>query len=174
MRSFPALIVFLMLAPGFVCAASCIGPKDAKTAEKPWHVDHFVFDASLHRDWKVMVDCGHPGVPARMELLPFAAPEQGEGKSSSGMPVADAGDASPQNDRESVAAAMIKSGDTVDVTSGVRGAVRVSIRGIAMQTAFPGQKIRVRLSANGRFVFGVVRGPHRVELSESAKPWGKP
>ena len=68
------------------------------------------------------------------------------------------------------AAPIIKAGGTVEVsgTPGARAAIRLS--GIALETAFAGQPIRVRLSAGNRLITGVVRGPHSVELAAAARP----
>lgn len=175
MRSFSALIVGVVLAPWAVCAAACIAPEGAKAAGEHWQVDHYIFDASLHRDWKVLVDCDHPDAPARIELVPLAVQEQDKYENKpSKVQSADQGDAKPDSAHGIVVSALVKAGETVNVASDARGPVHISMQGITMQTAFSGQKIRVRLSASGQFVSGVVRGPHRVELSAVARPWRKP
>lgn len=174
MRSFSVPIVLLVLGSWAVGATACRAPEGAKAAGARWQVDHYVFDASLHRDWKVLVDCRHPDAPARMELLPPAVQGRDKGKYLSVEQAAHEGDARPNGAQEFLIPSLIKAGETVNVASGARGPARISMRGIAMQTAFSGQKIRVLLSANGRFVSGVVRGPHRVELSSVARSWGKP
>lgn len=123
-------------------------------------LDHYVYDASLRRDWEVLIDCNHPATPAQMKLAPTTVGAMQSLKRAV---------ATPEKNR----APIIRVGTDVEVSNGPSARTSIRLSGTAMQTAFPGQPIRVRLNVSGRFVTGLVRGPHSVELASAAKPlWG--
>lgn len=157
MRSAPALIFALIFAPALIAAHAhasvCESAKKGATPQR-WEIDRYIYDASLKQDWEVLVDCDHPAAPGRMKLTP----------NTSGHPQIAKPAPSPS------APPVIKVGGTVEVASapGSRAAIRLS--GTALETAFAGQPIRVRLSAGNRLVTGLVRGPHSVELAAASRP----
>jgi hypothetical protein len=161
MRRLAILVSALALAA--VAARASVCPAPAKTAPPRWTFDHYVYDASLRKEWAVYVDCNHPSAPARMELAPDIAGRLQPAKSAAGKPNA------------SSASGAVKAGSAVEVSNSAAAPAGIRLSGTAMETAFPGQPIRVRLSVGGRFVTGLVRGPHSVELIAAAKPlWGAP
>lgn len=159
-----SLFCFMLLFAA-ACAA-CAQPSGGTTAHPRWTVKRYVYDASLKRDWAVLADCEHPGAPARMELLPKGAHEPIRGAAHSGQGLKAA------NPKPRVVA--VKAGAAVEVSSAPDAPARILLSGTAMQTAFAGQSVRVRLTASGRFIRGIALGPHSVELAGSAQPWGKP
>jgi flagella basal body P-ring formation protein FlgA len=69
----------------------------------------------------------------------------------------------------------VSSGARVEVENSAGSSASIRLSGTAMETAFSGQSIHVRLSLGGRIVKAVVRGPHRVELAAAVTPvWGEP
>lgn len=138
-----------------------------KAAHPRWMVDHYVYDASLKRDWAVLVDSEHPSAPARMELLPDGRREPAVR--------ADHGRQFLKSANPQTRAVAVKAGASVEVSSAPDAPARILLAGTAMQTAFAGQPVRVRINASGRFVRGIALGPHSVELAASAQSsWGKP
>lgn len=131
-------------------------------------MDHFIYDASLHRDWEVLVDCSRPGAPARIELtrpgtaatIPAYAGRHQDAEKAVRSPAA--------------YRIHVKAGDAVEVFSSADDPARIMLSGIAMQSALAGQVIRVRLRASGRFVSGIVRGAHSVELAAVKRSWREP
>ena len=174
MRRFALLVLMFTLPSCAARGAACISSEHPKTAGVRWQVDHSVYDASLHSDWEVLVNCDHPDAPARMELVPVGK-ESEHGESGHVAQDADSKITNWNNaSRRIVAPVSVRAGEVVEVSNAARASVSISMRGIAMQTAFPGQKIRVRLTASGRFIYGVVRGPHLIELVAPGEPsWGK-
>ncbi|MGH9586273.1 MAG: hypothetical protein ACRD3F_04940 [Acidobacteriaceae bacterium] len=170
MRTLVLLIVIAVL-PGFAAGAStCAASGGPNTSQARWKVDHYIYDASLHRDWEVLVDCEHPDAPARMELVPFR--KQTDPEQSSGVTH---GLTSQDMNAGRSSQVSIKAGEVVEVASAANSLTSISMRGVAMQTAFFGQRIRIRLSVGGHFVYGIVRGSHSVQLAAAAMPgWRKP
>lgn len=160
-----SLLCFMLL---FVTAsAACAQPSSSTSAHPRWTVDHYVYDASLKRDWAVLVDCEHPGAPARMKLLPKGVHESIDRAARAGQFMKTA------NPKPRTAA--VKAGAAVEVSSALNAPVRILLAGTAMQTALAGQSVRVRLAASGRFIRGIALGPHSVELASVAQAsWGKP
>ena len=171
MRPLAILLLVLPLAAAraSVCAAGTAPPAHAL---KPlWVIDHYVYDASLKEDWAVLVDCNHPAAPAQMKL---ASNIRGKGQVTQRATASHTKNPAPVR-IPSTAAAEIKSGTAVEVLNGANQPASICLTGTAMETAFLGQPIRVRLSATGNFVRGLVRGSHSVELTAVAKPlWGEP
>src|SRR6185503_13698618 len=73
MRRLIWMFLIFALAAVSAQASVCDAAPGDKTAQSRWRVDHYVYDASLKRDWEVLVDCEHPGSPARMKLAPEGA-----------------------------------------------------------------------------------------------------
>lgn len=178
-----SLIAVVVFAP--VRAALCQAAPGGAAPQSRWEVDRYVYDASLQRDWEVLVDCDHPDAPARMELAPKGARTPGKSAACG----ADAAQSSkkpagrqrsPQSERlarDSQPPIVLKAGAAVEVTSPPNAPAQILLAGVAMQTALLGQPIRVRLSASGRFIRGIVRGPHSVELVAVERlswSWRKP
>jgi hypothetical protein len=150
-------VLALLFAAAAAYASAC---SSAKGAKPKMILDHYVYDPSLRRDWEVLIDCNHPAAPAQMKL---ASNRTGTVQ----IPKHTAATA------ENNPAPAIKAGADVEVSNGSNPLTSIRLSGTAMQTAFPGQPIRVRLNVSGRFVTGLVRGPHSVELISAAKPlWG--
>ncbi len=172
MRRLVWVLLIFALAAASAHASVCDAPSGNKTVQPHWRIDHYVYDASLKRDWEVLVDCDHPGAPARMELAPEgahltraanAAPVEQEPKSAQ----------PPANSQP--APVVIKAGADIEVSSAPDLPARILLSGTAMEMGRVGQEIRVRIDASGRFLRGTVRGPHSVELAAAAEPvWGKP
>jgi Chaperone for flagella basal body P-ring formation len=166
-----SIFAFLVaLAAVSAHATVCSAPSGQNSAAHPalphWRVDHYIYDVSLRQDWEVLVNCDHPEAPARMKLVPHmtwnTAAERVAAIQPSGIPVI-------------IAQPAIKAGAAVEVSNSPGSPASIRLSGTAMQTAYRGQPIRVRLSANGTIVPGIVCGPHSVELAAAAKPsWGKP
>lgn len=132
------------------CAAACSSA--ASTAGPRWTIDHYLYDASLRRDWEILIDCNHPQLPARMTL-------------ANQLPTSHRTPALP----------TIKAGASVEITGTANDPGSICLTGTAIENAFTGQTVRVRLDANGHFVMGRVRGSHLVELIAAARPlWGTP
>jgi hypothetical protein len=146
----------IALASGCAWASVCSA---APTEAIPrWTLDRYVYDSSLKRDWSVFVDCNHPAAPARMKLAPSAT-----GSKRMAAEVV-----------SNLAPIIVKAGTAVEVSNSMNALATMHLSGTAMQTAFLGQPIRIRLDASGRFITGLVRGPHSVELASSAKPLWRP
>jgi hypothetical protein len=144
------------LASGCASASVCsAAPADATPR---WTLDHYVYDASLKRDWAVLIDCGHPAAPARMSLGSNAASGLQSSKRTA------------RNHPGDLAPIMVKAGTAVEVSNSINAHATLRLSGIAMQTAFLGQPIRIQLAASGRFITALVRGSHSVEMASSAKP----
>ena len=138
-------------AQGSACSAA------AKRTEPNLVLDHYVYDASLHRDWEVLIDCKHPAAPAQMKLAPNTTRIEPAAKRTEDNPVSNG----------------VKAGASVVVSNSSNALTSIRLSGTAMQTAFRGQPIRVRLSSSGHFITGFVRGPHSVELASVVKlQWG--
>lgn len=171
MRSLAVLILIAVLSSFAAQAAPCSTSEALQKTQVRWRVDRYVYDPSLQREWKVLLDCDHPAAPARIELVSATR----EAKPKQATKVAQ-GAASEAAKTSTSSPAPIKAGEIVEVSSPAHSLAIISIQGVAMQTAFPGQKIRVRLSVSGHFVNGFVRGSHSVELAGAAAmpSWGKP
>lgn len=154
----------LLLAFAFALAAL---PARAAACVSGWHVDHYVYDAALHRDWAVLVNCAHPAEPARMQLT-----------SRTDAKIAARADARSNEKRGPQSTApeiCIKAGAAVEVSNAASSVVSMHLSGIAMQAAALGQTIRVRLNPEGYLIHAIVRGPHAVELVAENKPsWRRP
>lgn len=163
MRPLLCFCMILLFSAGCAHAQAC---GDQPTHPR-WRVDHYVYDASLKRDWAVLADCEHPGAPARMELLPKGRREPAVGTAHNRQLL------KPVNPQTHAVA--VKAGASVEVSSAPDAPARILLAGTAMQTAFAGQPIRVRINASGRFVRGIALGPHSVELAASVRPsWSTP
>lgn len=160
----PLVIVF-----AFALAAL---PARAAACASGWRVDHYVYDAALHRDWAVLANCAHPAAPARMQLTARADENAHENKDAiTVLPEARRDKAS----RDSAPAPCVKAGDALEVSNPANSIVSMQLSGIAMQSASLGQTIRVRLNPEGSFVHAIVRGPHRVELAAAnSRVWRQP
>lgn len=174
MRSFVLLVLIFATAAAVGHAATCTFP-EGKAPRVRWRIDHYVYDASLRRSWKVLVDCDHPDAPPHMELVPLED-RSGQGNSARMPRRADSGNTKHEDVKQgTLAPVCVKAGEVVEVLNAPHGAASISMQGIAMQTALRGQRIRVRLTAGGHFISGVVRGPHLIELAGAIRPiWGKP
>ena len=143
-----------------------------------WRVDHYLYDAALHRSWAVLIDCDHPDAPSQMVLLPGSPKYPSERR----VVIARRGFASQYESGAGslrwvrpVAKAEIRSGESVDVANRPGSPAAFLLAGTAEETAFAGHVIRVRLKVNGAEVRAVVTGPHSVVLSAVSKPvWRKP
>jgi Chaperone for flagella basal body P-ring formation len=149
-----------------VCSAPSRQNSAAHLAPPHWRVDHYIYDVSLHQDWEVLVNCDHPEAPARMKLVPHmtwnTAAKRAGSIQPSGIPVI-------------IAQPAIKAGAAVEVSNSPGSPASIRLSGTAMQSAYRGQPIRVRLRANGTIVPGIVSGPHSVELDAAARPsWRRP
>lgn len=173
------LLIILFLAVGLVSlpahASVCRDVRGAEAPQAHWKVAHYIYDSSLHRDWEVLVDCQHPDAPARIGLAPTsvhrAAGTGAHNVQGTGHEAASRGRAN----RPSAAPISIKAGAAVEVSNAPDASASIMLTGTALQTALSGQIIRVRLRPSGRFVTGIVRGPHSVELATIARlSWGKP
>jgi hypothetical protein len=160
-----AAIIVLAAALATPCALSSVCPassrhQTAASAAIPcWTLDHYVYDASLHQDWEVLIDCNHPEAPAQIKLTQNTRRAQVTRRTKSQLPVLVA----------------IHAGAAVEVSSAADSPASIRLYGTAMETAFDGQPIRVRLNVSGHFVSGLVRGPHAVQLVPAAKPlWRQP
>lgn len=168
MRIFSILVLAAALAAFMPARASaCEAAPASSQALSGWTVDHYVYDAALARDWEVMVDCEHPARPARIRLAPQSEMRAVKKSGGSGMR------GSKAEALRRPKAVRVMAGAPVEVTS-ADARVRILMAGTAMQTAFLGQSVRVRLTIGGRFVEGIVRGPHRIELAAAGPSWGKP
>jgi hypothetical protein len=172
MRRLIWMFLIFALAAVSAQASVCDAAPGDKTAQSRWRVDHYVYDASLKRDWEVLVDCEHPGAPARMKLAPEGTHIT---RAASAARVEQGPKAAPPAANSQLAPVVIRTGADVEVSSAPGSPARILLSGTAMEMGRAGQDIRVRINASGRFLRGVVRGPHSVELAAAAKPaWGKP
>jgi hypothetical protein len=166
------IVVIFALAAASAHASVCDAPSGDKTAQPRWRVDHYVYDASLKRDWEVLVDCDHPGAPARMKLAPVGAHIT---RAANAVPVEQETKSAQHVANSQPTPVVIKAGADIEVSSAPGSPARILLSGTAMEMGRVGQDIRVRINASGRFLSGIVRGPHSVELASVAKPaWGKP
>jgi hypothetical protein len=160
MRPLLILAFTLTLAAAAPAQASACSAA-AKNAGPRVMLDHYIYDASLRREWEVLIDCRHPAAPAQMKLAPNTT-------DSASFPKRTA--AAPENNSAPI---VMKAGASVVVFNDPNAPTSIRLSGTAMETAFPGQPIRVRLNASGSFITGFVRGPHSVKLASAAKPqWG--
>ncbi len=143
-----------------------------------WRLDHYVYDAALHRNWAVLMDSEDPGAPERMVLVPGQARELAthrvEPKRSD---AAEQTGKSAEGWRESKFAARpdVRVGEAVQISNAPDAPASFLLAGTAEESAGIGRTIRVRLSANGAQVRAIVRGPHSVELAVGSKPvWRAP
>jgi hypothetical protein len=182
LRLFWTFLIFAIAAAS-AHASVCDAPSGDKAVQSRWRVDHYAYDASLKRDWEVLVDCDHPGAPARIKLAPAGAhpPIRDEAHVADAARVANA--AQGEQEKELIQhfanpqppPITIKAGTAVEVSSAPNAPARILLSGTAMETGRLGQQIRVRVHASGRLLSGIVRGPHSVELAAAAQPaWGKP
>lgn len=162
--------------------AACVAPSGngakGSRIETRWRLDHYTYDASLHRKWAVLIDCNHPAAPARMMLVPGwvkapdahrATAKQGGRTVRPGRPVAS------QPGIRFAVQPEIRVGEAVEVSNRAGAAANFLLSGTAEESAVIGRPIRVRLNANGAQVRAIVRGPHSVELAAALKPvWRKP
>ena len=178
MRPLAILLLVLPLAAIPVRASACAaaGTKSPAQTTKPhWVLDHYVYDASLREDWAVLVDCNHPAAPARMRLVPNTVDSAQATQRATAQRSKTLAAVRIQAAIRAGVKAEIKSGTAVEVLNGANQPASIHVTGTAMETAFFGQPIRVRLSSSGNFVRGSVRGPHTVQLTAAAKPlWGEP
>lgn len=154
MRSALILVFALPFAVSHAHASACAMRE--KAATQRWAIDHYIYDASLKQDWEVLVDCDHPAAPARMKLAPNTS---GRPQSAKRFPSGVVKNAAPL---------VIKTGTAVEVSGAPGLPATIQLSGTALETAFAGQPIRVRLSASNRLVTGLVRGPHSVDLAAAA------
>lgn len=152
------ILLFILFA--FALAAL---PARAAACASAWRVDHSVYDAVLHKQWAVLVNCAHPEDPARMEII--------SSRDAAGVHAREV----ERNEKREAAifagAISVKAGTAVEVRNAVNGMVSIRMAGTAMQSASIGQTIRVRLNSEGSFVYAIVRGPHVVELAAAgSKP----
>ena len=178
MRRLIWMFLIFALAAVSAQASVCNPPSGSKTAQSRWRIDHYVYDASLKRDWEVLVDCGHPGAPARMKLAPEGVHRtlgaNAARATSTALVEQETKHAQPAANSQPTPV-VIRAGADVEVSSAPGSPARILLSGTAMEMGRAGQDIRVRINASGRFLRGVVRGPHSVELAAAAKPaWGKP
>ena len=160
MRRALILVVTLPLAVSHAHVSVCAARE--KAATQRWVIDHYIYDASLKQDWEVLVDCDHPAAPARLKLALNTSDRPQSAKRFPSSPV-------------KTAAPIIKAGSTVEVSGAPGSSAAIQLSGTALETAFAGQPIRVRLSAGNRLVTGLVRGPHSVELASATKAlWSRP
>jgi len=172
MRCLVWILLIFSLAAVSAHASVCDTPSGDKTAQPRWRVDHYVYDASLRRDWEVLVDCDHPGAPARMKPAPVGAHIT---RAANAVPVEQETKSAQHVANSQLAPVVIRTGADVEVSSAPGSAARILLSGTAMEMGRLGQEIRVRIDASGRFLQGTVLGPHSVELAAAAKPaWGKP
>src|SRR5690348_7426429 len=151
MRRLIWMFLIFTLAAASAHASVCDAPSGDKTAQPRWRVDHYVYDASLKRDWEVLVDCDHLGAPARMKLAPegmhrtlganaartaIAAPVEEEPKPAHHV-------ANPQP-----APVVLRAGADVEVSSAPGSPARILLSGTAMEMGRVGQDIRVRINAS--------------------------
>ena len=155
MRRVLILIFALPLAVAYAHTAVCAAP--GNVVARHWTVAHYVYDASLKQDWEVLIDCDHPAAPARLKLALNTSDRPQSAKRFPSSPV-------------KTAAPIIKAGSTVEVSGAPGSSAAIQLSGTALETAFAGQPIRVRLSTGNRLVTGLVRGPHSVELAAAATP----
>lgn len=158
MRSAPALLFTLILAPALIAAhahASVCAARE-KAATQRWAIDRYIYDASLKQDWEVLVDCDHPAAPERIKLAPNPS---GHTQNVKPPPLGPVKNAPP----------IIRAGAPVVVSGPLGSPATIQLSGTALETAFAGQPIRVRLRAGGGFITGVVRGPHSVEVASAEK-----
>ncbi|HET8637941.1 MAG TPA: flagella basal body P-ring formation protein FlgA [Acidobacteriaceae bacterium] len=177
MRRLIWILLIFALAAASAHASVCDTPSGDKTVQPRWRVDHYVYDASLKRDWEVLVDCDHPGAPARMKLAPKGAHAlvQNAPRDISNVARAEQDSETAPHANPQPAPVVIRTGAAVEVSSAPGSPARILLSGTAMEMGRLGQHIRVRIDASGRFLQGTVRGPHSVELAAAAKPaWGKP
>lgn len=155
-----------LLLPAFVFALAAL-PARASACASGWRVDHYVYDAALHKNWAVLVNCAHPAEPDRMQIT---------ARTDANI-AATPGARSNEKPRVQNAAPdiCIKAGAAVEVSNPASSLVNMELSGTAMQSASRGQTIRVRLNPEGYFVHAIVRGPHAVELVAEHKPsWRQP
>lgn len=166
------MFLIFALAAASAHASVCGTPSGDKTVQPRWRVDHYVYDASLKRDWEVLVDCDHLGAPARMKLAPEGSHRV---RVASAVPIGQKPKSAQPVTNFQPAPVVIRPGAPVEVSSAPNAPAQILLSGTAMEPGRVGQPIRVRINASGRFLQGVVRGPHSVELAAVAKPvWGKP
>ena len=172
MRRHVWMFLIFALAAASAHASVCDAPSGDKTVQPRWRVDHYVYDASLKRDWEVLVDCDHPGAPARMKLAPERSHRV---RVANAVPIGQKPKSAQPVTNFQPAPVVIRPGAPVEVSSAPGLPARILLAGTAMEPGRVGQSIRVRINASGRFLQGTVLGPHSVELAAAAKPaWGKP
>jgi len=178
MRRLVWILLIFALAAASAHASVCDAPSGNKTVQPRWRIDHYVYDASLKRDWEVLVDCEHPGAPARMRLAPEGVHRTlgaNAVRTTSATPVEQETKPAQPVANSQPTPVVIKAGADIEVSSAPGSPARILLSGTAMEMGRVGQDIRVRINASGRFLSGIVRGPHSVELASVAKPaWGKP
>jgi len=125
-------------------------------------VDHYVFDAPLKRNWAIMIDCTHPNWPAQAIEVPSM---EGEGLRMTAR--------ATHSDALLLPAPVIVSGSPVELWRDGEASIRLA--GVALESGVVGQSIRVRAGLGLKFLRGIVRGPHSVELAEDIKTgWREP
>ena len=124
-------------------------------------VDHYVFDAALKRSWAVMIDCRHPNWPAQAVEVPS---REAEAASMSAHAI--------QARSSRLDAAVIASGSRVELWQDGDASIRLT--GVALESGKVGQSIRVRAGLGFKFLRGIVRGPHSVELAAIQTGWRQP
>lgn len=158
-------------------ALALAAPAAKAVCTSRWRVDHYVRDAALHKDWAVLVNCDDPAAPARMEMVSnHTATVAASARGIAARRMYGSEGATAKRIGADVATEVcMKVGAAVEVSSAADSVVSMDLAGTAMETACRGQKVRVRLSADGHFVHAIVRGAHSVELAASEKPgWRQP
>lgn len=135
-------LLFIALFPTLFAQISACTKQTDGIGGTQWRVDHYAYDASLRRDWEVVVDCSHPASPGRMRFAENVGAPVGAGRKDD----------------------AIKAGTSIILSSPRDASAVILLRGTAMETAFVGQRIRVRLNLDNRFVEAIVRGSHSAEL----------
>lgn len=139
--------------------------------EDSWQIDHYVYDAALHRRWEVLVDCGHPAGPSRMVLLPgFVSAAADRRMSAQRRATSSLGLTSMASGSRTPAArdVIVHADEAITVLSRPGTAAQFALAGVAEQAAYAGQDVRVRLRINGAMVWAKVSGPHTAVLDAPA------
>lgn len=161
------------IAPGGVWAACARTPAAAATAglagsSAPFSVgdgegfraESERWDPVLQQRWTLVVNCAHPEWPA-VEILSQAL--QSESPSSKQTAQQGAGSLSPM-------LPVVRAGDVVQLWS-LQGDLRIEVAAMAEQNGGLGKTVRLRLMRRETLgpqieeqFYGVVRGPHDVEI----------
>lgn len=110
-------------------------------------------DWTLHQEWRVACDAGHPERPATLVEVPWTTPTRDPAIGAERI----SGD-------ENASAPEVRRGMRVTLWRGEETA-DVHLSGIALGTARRGQKVKVRAGLGVVVLEGIVRGPALVELT---------